>query len=135
MPRHATGRPRGRPVGSGSLGEQARLTVRIPVDLFNRLKAYAEGRAYTRGAPQLARCVREAIEHYLACPHKRQTRTIAQMLVYDNGQTENETSALEDTNRQTENETSALADTHRQTKTRKRAPRRGSTAPQKGKSV
>lgn len=73
MPRTPTGNPRGRPVGSGTLGPQTRLTVRIPTDLFDRLEAYAEGRAYTRGAPQLAKCVREAIEHYLVCPDKRQT--------------------------------------------------------------
>jgi predicted transcriptional regulator len=75
MPRHPTGNPRGRPKGSGLIGEdQTRLTVRIPSDLYDRLEAFAEGRSFTRGSPQLAVCVREALAHYLICPDKRQTR-------------------------------------------------------------
>jgi hypothetical protein len=85
------------------LGPQTRLTVRIPTDLFDRLEAYAEGRAYTRGAPQLARCVREAIEHYLVCPDKRQTKTIPQSHEDNNGRTINEPQPHEDTSRQTSN--------------------------------
>jgi predicted DNA-binding protein len=74
MPRTPTGNPRGRPKGTGRLGEQTRLTVRIPQDLYTRLEAFAEGRSYTRSAPRLAVCVREAIEQYLARPDKRQTQ-------------------------------------------------------------
>ena len=74
MPRHPTGNPRGRPRGTGTIGEdQARLTVRIPGELYNRFIAFAEGRSFTRGAPQLAVCVRDALDHYLTCQYKRQT--------------------------------------------------------------
>jgi predicted transcriptional regulator len=75
MPRKPTGNPRGRPTGTGRLGEQTRFTVRIPTELYARLEAFAEGRSYTRGTPQLAGCVREALAHYLVCPHRRQTQT------------------------------------------------------------
>ena len=49
--------------------------------LYERLQAFAEGRVYTRGAPQLAICVREALEEYLACrqtdlDNTRQTQNI-----------------------------------------------------------
>jgi len=75
MPRQPTGRPRGRPVGTGTLGEQIRVTIRIPTALYARLEAYAEGRSFARGGtPQFAACVREALEHYLICPQKRQTQ-------------------------------------------------------------
>ena len=78
MPRKPTGRPTGRPVGSGRLGlgtqdPHTRLTVRIPPDLYTRLEAFAKGRSYSRGTPQLAGCVRTLLEHALACPYKRQT--------------------------------------------------------------
>jgi len=87
MPRQPTARGWGRPKGSGELGEQIRLTVRIPLALYERLAAFAEGRSYTRGAPQLAVCVREALVAYL-----------------DNkGQTENIPLPQEENNRQTEN--------------------------------
>jgi hypothetical protein len=73
----ATGRPRGRPRGSGQLGEEGlghkRLTVRLPTKLYAALDAAS----YTREAPDLARTVRMALEHYLACPNKRQTETVA----------------------------------------------------------
>jgi hypothetical protein len=72
MPRHPTGRPRGRPVGTGKLGKQTRLTVRIPTDLYTRLEAFAAGRSFTCGTPQLAASVRQALEHFLSCPYKRQ---------------------------------------------------------------
>ena len=78
MPRKPTGNPRGRPPGTGRLGEQTRFTVRIPTELYARLEAFAEGRSSTRGTPQLAGCVRDALAHYLVCPHRRQT-TIASM--------------------------------------------------------
>lgn len=83
MPRRPTGNPRGRPRGSGVLGEQTRLTVRIPSELYDRLEAFAEGRSFSRGTPQLAGCVRDALEHYLACPYKRQTKNVS-LLVDDN---------------------------------------------------
>lgn len=69
-------RPRGRPPKSGTnyLGEQTRFSVRIPTTLFDRFVAYAEGSGYIRGEVQLAKHVREALEHFLACPHKRQTQ-------------------------------------------------------------
>jgi len=103
MPRQPTGNPRGRPVGSGTLGPQTRLTVRIPTNLFERLEAFAEGVRYTRGTPQLARCVREALEHYLVCTDKRQTRNIPQPSEDNNWQTVNEPQLHEDNNRQTIN--------------------------------
>ena len=75
MPRQPTGRPVGRPKGSTKLGEHTRLTVRIPTELYARLEAYADGRSFARGgSPQLPVCVREALEHYLTCPQKRQTQ-------------------------------------------------------------
>jgi hypothetical protein len=110
MPRQPTGNPRGRPVGSGTLGPQTRFTVRIPTSLFDRLEAYAEGRSYTRGTPQLARCVREAIEHYLVCLNKRQTRNIPQTPECNNGQTLNEPQPHEYNNRQTINVLEAPAE-------------------------
>ena len=78
MPRKPTGRPPGRPVGSGAVLErdQVRLTVRIPQTLFDRLEAYAEGRHFTRGTPQLAGAVRDALEHFLTCPYSWQTETV-----------------------------------------------------------
>jgi hypothetical protein len=74
MGRIPTGRPKGRPKGTGRLGEVVRLTVRIPEDLYARFVAFAEGRSYLRGDPQLSDCARDAIAHYLACPDKRLTR-------------------------------------------------------------
>lgn len=76
MGRIPTGRPKGRPKGTGRLGESVvRLTVRIPEDLYQRLAAFADGRTFHRGDTQLADSVRDALAHYLACPHKRQTRS------------------------------------------------------------
>ena len=75
MPRQPTGRPVGRPKGTTKLGTYTRITVRVPTALYDRLDAYAEGRSFARGgSPQFAACVREAIEHYLACPQKHQTQ-------------------------------------------------------------
>jgi hypothetical protein len=80
MPRHPTGRPRGRPTGSGRLGEEgqdhARLTVRLPTDLYTRLEAFAAGRHFHRGSPQLAGCVRDALEEYLTRHTRRQTENV-----------------------------------------------------------
>ena len=86
MPRQPTGRPRGRPKGSGELGEQVRLTVRIPLLLYERLGEYAESRRYTRGVPQLAVCVREALEAYLG--NKGQTKNSPPGEISISGQTE-----------------------------------------------
>ena len=72
MPRQPSGKPRGRPTGTGTLGEQTRLTVRIPTELYHRLEAFAERRRYTRGTPQLSGCVRDALEHYLVCLQRQQ---------------------------------------------------------------
>ncbi len=76
MPRTPTERPRGRPPGTGILGEQTRLTVRIPAPLYARLEAFAAGRHFYRGSPQLARCVREALAEYLDRHSKRQTENM-----------------------------------------------------------
>jgi hypothetical protein len=103
MPRKPTGNPRGRPVGSGTLGPQTRFTVRIPTSLFERLEAFAEGVRYTRSAPQLARCVREALEHYLVCPDKRQTKNMLPSSEENNRQTINQPQPHENNNRQTIN--------------------------------
>src|SRR5438270_769103 len=86
MPRQPSGRPRGRPKGSGELGEQMRLTVRIPKPLYERLEEYAETKQYTRGAPQLAVCVREALEEYLH--NKGQTKNVPSVATPVSGQTE-----------------------------------------------
>jgi hypothetical protein len=68
-----------------------RLTVRIPEDLYQRLAAFADGRTFHRGDTQLADSVRDALAHYLTCPHKRRTR--------------NGTVSSEDTREQTRNNT------------------------------
>jgi hypothetical protein len=101
MPRKPTGNPRGRPKGSGRLGEQTRLTVRIPQTLYTRLEAFAEGRSYTRGTPQLAVCVREALEHYLSGSYKRQTRNVHITDEPNIGRTENVPLPQENIKRQT----------------------------------
>ena len=77
-----TGNPRGRPKGSGlRLGaQQTRVTIRLPQALYDRLDAYAAGRHFTRGTTQLADCVRELLEHALACPYKRQIKNIPMAL-------------------------------------------------------
>jgi len=107
MPRQPTGKPRGRPKGSGDLGESLRMTVRIPLALYERLTAFAEGRSYTRGAPQLAICVREALEAYLA--NIGQTKNIPPTDNRISGQTEKQIS------RQTRNVQKRTADNSGQT--------------------
>src|SRR2546422_4654851 len=105
MPRKPTGRGRGRPLGSGQLGEEGtghkRLTVRLPTELYDALEAVAEREHYTREAPELARTVRTALEHYLACPHRRQTGIVPHTSFAHNGQTGNALEALEENTRQT----------------------------------
>jgi hypothetical protein len=104
MPRRPTGRPTGRPKGSGLVlteAAQVRLTVRLERSLYDRLDAYAAGRTYHRGTPQLARCVREALVEYLERREKRQT--------------ESQTHALEEISRQTESGTELLRPSSRQT--------------------
>jgi predicted transcriptional regulator len=105
MPRKPTGRPRGRPPGSGQLGDEGtghkRLTVRLPSALYDALEAVAEREHYTRDAPELARIVRTALEHYLTCPHRRQTGIVPHTNLAHDGQTENGLDTLEDYTRQT----------------------------------
>ena len=109
MPKQSTGNPRGRPKGSGQIGtDQVRFTVRLPHELYNRLEAFTEGRYYTRGAPKLAVCVREAIEQYLPSPNKRQTRNISLALEENNRQTENIPKPHEDNNGQTKKSAAPL---------------------------
>ena len=99
MPRKPTGRGRGRPLGSGQLGEEGtghkRLTVRLPTELYDALEAVAAREHYTREAPELARTVRTALEHYLACPHRRQTGIVPYTSLAHNGQTGNTPETLE----------------------------------------
>jgi hypothetical protein len=72
MPRKPTGRPRGRPPGSGQLDHPKRLNVWLGGETYARLEAYADGRSFARGTPAVAVCARQAIEHFLACPQKHQ---------------------------------------------------------------
>src|SRR2546430_576156 len=89
MAKNPTGRPRGRPPGTGFLGEQTtRYTFRLPSALIDRLEAFAAERTFTRGTPKLAGCVREALEEYLTRHNKRQTENKLQFVEYNNGQTE-----------------------------------------------
>jgi predicted DNA-binding protein len=90
MAKNPTGRPRGRPPGTGFLGEQTtRYTFRLPSALIDRLEAFAAERTFTRGTPKIAVCVREALEEYLARHNKRQTINIPQSVEHNNRQTEN----------------------------------------------
>ena len=72
MPRTPTGRPRGRPRGTGQLEAPRRLTVWLNGETYAKLAAYADGRSFARGTPELAVCARQAIEHFLTCPQKHQ---------------------------------------------------------------
>jgi hypothetical protein len=74
MPRKPTGRPPGRPPGSGLFTTPKRVTVWMDGSLYAQLEAYAAGRHFHQGDPQLSSCVRELLEHALACPQKHQTR-------------------------------------------------------------
>ena len=76
MPRKPTGRPSGRPPGSGQLADARRITVWLTGEVYDKLHTYAEGRHYHRGDPELAACVRELLAHALACPYKNQTKNI-----------------------------------------------------------
>jgi len=51
--------------------------VWIPALLYDRLKAFAAGRQCHHESPQLARCVREALEEYLDRQSQRQTPTLS----------------------------------------------------------
>jgi hypothetical protein len=77
--------------------------VRLPKVLYDALEAVAEREHYTREAPELARTVRNALEHYLACPHRRQTENAPWLGMLHNGPTEKTTVALGETRGQTEN--------------------------------
>ena len=122
MPRKPSGRPRGRPKGSGELGEQMRLTVRIPKPLYERLCAFAEGYRYTHSVPQLAVCVREALEEYLT--NKGQTKNIpaedtptyGQTEKYISGQTIIVKESIRESFRQTENVPEGSGENNRQKK-------------------
>src|SRR6266566_1452881 len=128
MARQPTGRPRGRPKGSGELGEERRLTVRIPLALYERLAAFAEGRSYTRGTPQLAICVREALVAYLGnigqmknipLPHEennRQTKNVPSGDIHISGQTKKDTKPQDGNLRQTKKVPKSPKDNSRQTK-------------------
>ena len=119
MARQPTGNPRGRPKGSGHLeANQTRLTVRMPDSLLARLEAYEAGRTSVRGTtPRLSRVVRQAVEHFLVCPNKRQTRTLPRdglsPSYEDSRQTVNTREALEGINGQTENTPAPTADASR----------------------
>jgi hypothetical protein len=67
MPRQPTGFPRGRPKGSGALGEHTRVTVRVPELLYSNLRFEFPDR-------ELADLAREALAHYRVCPHRHETR-------------------------------------------------------------
>jgi hypothetical protein len=60
-------------VGTGRLGPQQRVTVRLPQPLYDRLEAFSEGRrsaSWSDSNLRLADVVRDAIAHYLACPQR-----------------------------------------------------------------
>jgi hypothetical protein len=61
MPRKPTGRPAGRPPGTGHLDHPERITVALPAEMMLRLVRYSHGR-------KLAACVRELLDHALTCP-------------------------------------------------------------------
>ena len=55
MPRQPTGRPVGRPKGTTKLGAYTRITIKVPLALYDRLEAYADNLTSVRGgSPQLA---------------------------------------------------------------------------------
>lgn len=108
MPRKPTGRPTGRPKGSGTLGSHTRLTVRIPQTLYARLDSYAAGRSFHRGQPELAICVREALEAYLTKHTSRQTESIPALPANRKSQPES------DTHRQPESDPAPTRDVIRQ---------------------
>jgi hypothetical protein len=106
MPRRPTGNPIGRPRGSGQLGEEGtghtRLTVRLSTPLYAALEAEAGAACEPFRLPDLASFVRTALEHFLACPQRRQTGIVSYTTPPLNGQTGNIPEALEDINGQTE---------------------------------
>lgn len=58
--------PRGRPKGSGRLGTATcRVTVRLPLPLYQRLTAYVCGKSENTRDAELSPYVREAIEAYI----------------------------------------------------------------------
>jgi hypothetical protein len=102
MPRKPTGRPRGRPAGTGQLNNPKRITVWLPGDVYDKLEAYADGRHYHRGEPQLAVCMRELLMHALACPYKQQTQNIPVLHGDNNRQIETVLSVSQDNYEQIE---------------------------------
>jgi hypothetical protein len=116
MPRKPTGNPAGRPKGSGTLGDdQVRLGLRVPSSLYERFAAYAEGRSFTRGTPDLSPLIRQAMEHFLACPDKRLTQSVPLAPNDNKRQTENVPLSVRDDTGLTENVlTPASSDTQEQ---------------------
>ena len=102
MPRKPTGRPAGRPKGSGQLEGARRITVWLTGEVYDTLHTYAEGRHYHRGDPELAACVRELLAHALACPYKNQTENIPLLPRDGNRQIETVQLATENSSEQTE---------------------------------
>jgi hypothetical protein len=119
MPRTRTGRPSGRPAGRGCLGEEGaghkRLTVRLPVALYDALAAEAQAACEQGRRPDLARTVRTALEHFLACPDKRQTQTLLPPSGENNEQIIHKLLLAEENTRQTRNVPEALEDNTGQT--------------------
>jgi hypothetical protein len=74
MPRTPTGRPRGRPKGSGIMGD-VRLALRLPSALTQQLTTYAKARS-DAGLPRssVSDVCRDALEHWFACPNIRRTK-------------------------------------------------------------
>jgi len=107
MPRKPTGRPPGRPPGSGQLDNPKRITVWLQGETYAKLEAYADGRHYHRGEPQLAVCIRELLVHALACPYKNQTQNIPVLHGEGNRQIENVLAVAQNTYEQIETITAA----------------------------
>jgi hypothetical protein len=116
MSRKPTGNPTGRPLHSGQLGlgiadDQERLSIRIPRELYTRFEAFAAGRSFHRGTPQLAPYIREAMEEYLLRHTSRQTASITLSPSDSIGQPENVLASSRDAMRQPDRETPAQPDT------------------------
>jgi hypothetical protein len=78
------------------MDDQARLTLRIPRDLYARFEAVAAARTFHRGAPQLARYVREAMEEWVVRHTSRPTESHPTMHVQNDGSQESGQQAQSD---------------------------------------